>query len=258
MKRTRYVRKLWGVGADGVVGVLSPLLVVALFVLLVACGTRDNGPWLDEPATDEAGAVVEVALPSVHASVPDVVSIPEVASIQVVVSTSVLDICRGKENCCRHRWDCPGGYICARSYEEMPPGYPPWPYQDERACLMPGSCFAIDQIVPDDSGFVDAMVCGCNGVLYPDYRGAIESGMMAFYAHERCREMQEDMVACSSSSDCDDDEWCERRWCQPRPETCPDDLWPVCAREGSTRNTYDNPCKAALAEAHVVYRGECR
>lgn len=70
------------------------------------------------------------------------------------------------------------------------------------------------------------------------------------------------LKACSSSDDCDGDEYCRYALgacggtgsCEPRPEVCTFEFDPVCACD---QNTYSNACAAASEGLSILKPGRC-
>jgi uncharacterized membrane protein len=99
-------------------------------------------------------------------------------------------------------------------------------------------------------------VCGCDGQTYGNACVAAAAGVNV--ASQGACDAQ---TECNSNADCNEGDYCfsgdgcdAPGTCQPRPQVCTFEFWPVCGCDGQT---YGNACAAAAAGVNVASQGAC-
>ena len=119
-------------------------------------------------------------------------------------------------------------------------------------CDAPGTCQPRPQVCTLEFN----PVCGCDGRTYGNACAAAAAGMNV--ASQGTCDAQ---AACNTNADCNDTDYCFSEngcdapgTCQPRPQVCTFEFWPVCGCDGQT---YGNACSAAAAGVNVASQGAC-
>ena len=141
----------------------------------------------------------------------------------------------GGDDGCSEARPCPGGMYCVYS----------------GTCGGMGTCMPISDFCPEDC----PGVCGCDGDRYCNACLASRA-RVDVDPDGSC----EGDFGCAAAAMCPGDQFCEQEscdgdgLCQPRPDTCPGVVDPVCACNGMT---YNNACEANRAGQTVARAGAC-